>query len=275
MGVLTAVLAWLGRAFPGLKEPFWRRVDERMARDDDGTWQFMNYGFDDPAVPRPTLEPAEEPDRYGIQLYHHVAGGADLRDKQVLEVGSGRGGGAAYLVRAFRPRTFVGIDLSPRAAALCRRRVAGAAFLAGNAQALPFPADVFDAAINVESSHCYADMAAFVREAYRVLRPGGVLLYADLRFGPAAGHLAAQLTAPGFRIVRTVDITASVVRALRLDTPRRAMMIRRKAPPLLRAVAAAFAGLAGTSFFRRLERGEGAYLSFVLRKPAEGERSFG
>ncbi|HXF83326.1 MAG TPA: methyltransferase domain-containing protein [bacterium] len=275
MDVFTAILALLGRAFPGLKERFWRRVYERMARDDDGAWQFMNYGFDDPAVPRPALDPVEEPDRYGIQLYRHVASGADLRGKQVLEVGSGRGGGAAYLARAFRPRVFVGVDLSPRAASLCRRRVTGAAFLAGNAQALPFPGGVFDAVINVESSHCYADMAAFVREVYRVLRPGGVLLYADLRFGPAAGRLAAQLAAAGFGIVRAENITAAVVRALRLDTPRRAIMIRRKVPPLLRAAAAAFAGLEGTPFFRRLERGEGVYLSFVLRKPAEGEAPSG
>ena len=36
---------------------------------------FMNYGYQptDPSTPRLALDPADEPDRYSIQLYHKVA----------------------------------------------------------------------------------------------------------------------------------------------------------------------------------------------------------
>lgn len=265
--MLTAILGWLSRTVPHLKRPFWGRLYERLARDRDALWRFMNYGFEDPDAPRPALDPADEPDRYGIQLYHHVVSAVDLRGRTVLEVGCGRGGGASYITRYLRPRLLVGMDLSPGAAALCRRHAAGGAFVSGDAQALPFPAERFDAVVNVESSHCYPRMEAFSAEAFRVLRPGGVLLFADLRLRGAHHRLREQLLRPGFRVLRELDITAHVVRALHLDSPRRKMWIRDKVPGIVRAPFEAFAGVAGTTFYRMLRDGKGAYLSFVLQKP--------
>src|SRR4051794_29927493 len=61
----------------------------------------MNYGYAplDPGAAVPALRPEDEKDRYCIQLYHHVASACDLRGKDVLEVGCGRGGGASYVAR--------------------------------------------------------------------------------------------------------------------------------------------------------------------------------
>ena len=55
----------------------------------------MNYGFIDDNPPE--LEPEDESDRLFIQLYHMNIRDVDLAGKQVLEVGSGRGGGAVGL----------------------------------------------------------------------------------------------------------------------------------------------------------------------------------
>jgi len=265
---MTSAITALGKTFPRLKRPFWMRVYERLAGDRDPRWGFMNYGFEDPGAPRPALDPADEPDRLSIQLYHHVVAAADLRGLAVLEVGCGRGGGASYIARYLRPRILVGVDLSSRAAALCRARVNRAtAFVCGDAQALPFGPELFDAVINVESSHCYPDMDAFAAEVYRVLRPGGVLLYADLRFPAAAEQLRTQLCRPGFVVRRERDITKNVVLALQLDASRRRAMVRRKVPVALRGPFEAFAGVVGTRFYEKLLSGEGSYLSFVLQKP--------
>ena len=57
----------------------------------------------------------------------------------------------------------------------------GLAFEVGDAERMPFPDASFDAVVNVESSHCYPSMPAFLSEVRRVLRPGGHFLYADLR----------------------------------------------------------------------------------------------
>ena len=62
----------------------------------------MNYGYDAPNLSL-KLENADEVERYPIQLYHHVASQSELKDKIVLEVGSGRGGGASYIARYLNP----------------------------------------------------------------------------------------------------------------------------------------------------------------------------
>jgi len=39
--------------------------------------------------------------------------------------------------------------------------------------------------LNVESSHCYGNMANFIAEVYRVLKPNGKFSWADLRASEA------------------------------------------------------------------------------------------
>ena len=57
----------------------------------------MNYGYADLYSLRDPLVLSDEEklNRYAIQMYHHVAGAIDLTGK-VVEIGSGRGGTAAY-----------------------------------------------------------------------------------------------------------------------------------------------------------------------------------
>jgi SAM-dependent methyltransferase len=124
------------------------------------SWTFMNYGYQplDPATPRLELDPADEPDRYSIQLYHRVASAAGPLDgKDVLEVGSGRGGGASYVNRYLKPRKIIGADFSKHAVDLANARLAreGLSYVEGDAEKLPFEAGSFDVVLNVESSHCY------------------------------------------------------------------------------------------------------------------------
>lgn len=268
--MLTRVLGFLGRIFPQLKRTFWKRLYERMARDRDPEWLFMNYGFTDAASPALQLDPADEVDRLAIQLYHHVIDRGELQGKDVLEVGCGRGGGVGYMAKYVQPRSLIGLDLSPRALTLSRVRghAQHVQFVCGDAGALPFPSATFDAVVNVESSHCYPAMENFLAEVFRVLRPAGLMLYADLRFHEAVGRLRTQVRAPGFRVLRERDITRNVLQALELDTPRRAALINRKVPGMMRGPIQAFAGMAGTRFYEMLARGRGAYLSFVLEKPA-------
>ncbi|MDQ8039285.1 MAG: hypothetical protein REH83_02645 [Rickettsiella sp.] len=55
----------------------------------------MNYGYlntDDKFL---LLEPTDEPHRLFIQLYDFVVNDISLQDKDIIEVGCGRGGGGA------------------------------------------------------------------------------------------------------------------------------------------------------------------------------------
>ena len=53
------------------------------------------------------LSPEDEPDRLFIQLYHMNVRDTDLEGKEVLEIGSGRGGGASWISRTMNPKSLV------------------------------------------------------------------------------------------------------------------------------------------------------------------------
>ena len=230
----------------------------------------MNYGYAPADGGAIALSPALEGDRYALQLYHHVASGAAMRDRDVLEVGCGRGGGAAYVARAMAPRRLVGLDVNRAEIRFDRRHYAGVpnlAFVEGDAHAMPFAGGTFDVAINVESSHHYRDPARFLAEVHRVLRPGGTFLMACFPATDEAS-LRAAVRGSAFACVSVEDITAGVVRALDLDSARREDAVRRLAPRPLRTFAREFAGVRGSRLYDGFASGRVRYLNFVLAKAA-------
>jgi len=246
------------------------RLLARYAQQRD--WTFMNYGYAPltQGETQPALDPADEPNRYSIQLYNHLAASVDLHDLRVLEVGSGRGGGASYLLRALRPAEMVGVDFSEPAVALCHRLydLPGLRFVHGDAEDLPFEDGSFDVVVNVESSHCYGSVPQFLSQVARVLRPGGYLLFADFRRGPDLALLDEQLTASGMATLRQADITPNVLSALALDEARRSAQIRAAAPRWLVKLMGEFAGLQGSRIQADLASGAASYVSYVLQKAA-------
>ena len=193
-------------------------------------WAFMNYGYAPAAVDAtgtPPLRSSDEPDRLCIQLYLHAIDHCDLRGRDVLEVGSGRGGGASYISRYLQPRSMTGMDFSQEAVDLCKRnRLApGLAFVCGDAQSMPFAASSFDVVVNIESSHCYESMETFLSEVCRVLRPGGRFVFADLRKVDGVNTLREQFNTCGLTVENETDITANVLTALQLDNARKLELI--------------------------------------------------
>jgi len=257
----------------GLRQLAWRACYELLgARVRQPEWTFMNYGFAPVggAAQPLVLDPADEPDRYGIALYAHVLDGVAVAGTDVLEVGSGRGGGASWVARSLGPRTTTGVDLAASAVALSRRdrRGPGLRFVQGDALALPFDDASFDVVLNVESSHCYPSVERFVAEVHRVLRPGGTFAWADFRGADDVAATRARLRSSGLVPVREDDITAEVVHGLRLDDARRAALVRDWIPRPVQPLFRPFAGLDGTRTHDRFTTGATRYLSAVLvREP--------
>jgi SAM-dependent methyltransferase len=267
--MLVARLVSIAYRMPPLKRLLWRSWYEYLAsRYRDREWTFMNYGYRPPRGTAPlALASQDEPDRSCIQLYHLVAGAVDLTGREVLEVGSGRGGGASFVARYLRPSRLVGVDVSPQAVAFCRARHAapGLSFEIGNAEHLGFAANSFDAVLNVESSHCYGDLGAFVREVRRVLRPDGHFLYADFRSHAELDAWRAGLLAAGLRLVVEWDITPGVVAALDADDERKRGLIEARVDRLLVPTFGQFAALRGTVLYDKLRAGTVVYRAFVLQ----------
>jgi ubiquinone/menaquinone biosynthesis C-methylase UbiE len=249
----------------------WQACYEALAkRVSTPDWAFMNYGYAPTTADAdpPPLQSSDERDRLCIQLYLHVIDHCDLRDRDVLEVGSGRGGGASYMSRYLQPRSMTGMDFSQEAVDLCNRhRLAPSlAFVCGDAQYMPFPASSFDAIVNIESSHCYESMDTFLSEVCRVLRPGGQFLFADLRSTEGVNTLREQFDACGMTLEKQTDITANVLTALQLDSARKLELIDAMIPRVFHRPFRAFAGIAGTRNYTGLESGRLRYLSARLAK---------
>lgn len=215
--VLNRVLKTMA---PGLvKRIRFRRMYDRIAAEtDDRRFAFMNYGYayTDGSGPALQLRPEDEPFRLNIQLYAETVKGADIQGSNILEVGSGRGGGSCYLKSYLNAASVVGVELSPSAVTACLRTYAveGLIFRCGNAEALPFPSGSFDVVVNVESSHCYPDCARFFQEALRVLRPGGRFCYADFGEPARMQEVHATIRATGLEALRVNDITPNVIQSL-------------------------------------------------------------
>jgi ubiquinone/menaquinone biosynthesis C-methylase UbiE len=251
----------------------WRTCYELLARRVPApSWAFMNYGYLPTAgdFDAPPWTPPDEQDRLCIQLYLHAIDGTDLTGTDVLEVGSGRGGGAAYIGRRLQPQSVTGLDFSAEAVELCNRHrhVPGLVFVCGDALAMPFPDASFDAVVNIESSHCYEDMGQFLSEVNRVLRPGGRFFFADLRSAEGADALRTQLDSCGLCVHKVTDITTNVLAALRLDNERKLELIEELIPRVFRWPMRVFAGIEGTMNYARLESGKWRYLSAHLVKSA-------
>jgi ubiquinone/menaquinone biosynthesis C-methylase UbiE len=233
-------------------------------------WKFMNFGYAGVDAASPcALAVHEEPDRCCIQLYDHVAGAALLSGKDVLEVGSGRGGGAAWLARTYSPRSYTGLDYAPSAVSLCSRLhdFPGLSFTQGNAESLPFEDGSFDVVLNVESSHEYGRMDRFLAEVARVLRPGGVFSWADFRGAELLPSLEQHFVASGLVPVRSFDITASVLLALDQMREHRLGLIRAHVPWYFRGLLREFAAVRGSETYESLASGRRVYLSRAFRKP--------
>lgn len=233
---------------------------------------FMNFGYTahhegyEPIA----LDPEDEIHRYPMQLYHHVAKHIDWANADALEVSSGRGGGASFIMRHFKPRSYVGVDFSAKAIEFCRshHQVNGLHFQHGNAEDLQFQDNSFDVVVNVEASLYYPNIRKFFQHVRRVLKPGGYFLYTDLRYEEKVPEWRAQIEAMGLKVIKEEDITENVLKAMELDRERRLNLVNTYIPRILRKQFYHFAGLDLNSpnSVPHLERRR--YWYFVLQKPS-------
>ena len=271
--MLTKGFLYVVNGSPKGRRIIFRWLFEHLARKHQHlvNWTLMNYGYADGPGSGHTvvLDSHADRERYCLQLYHRVVDGLSLAGKDVVEVSCGRGGGSAFLRRHFNARTVTGIDIANSAIEFCRRvhRAPGLCFLQGDAERLPLSDESVDAIVNVEASFCYEDINRFFSEVTRVLRPGGYFLYTDLRHVEEMDDLNAALLRCELDLLKMEDITANVVRALRLDAARRSAVAQMNLFRLFRHCMRTFAGAPGTRIPEQLTDGRLRYFTCMLRKP--------
>jgi ubiquinone/menaquinone biosynthesis C-methylase UbiE len=114
---------------------------------------------------------------------------ADRLGRDVLEIGSGGGEVTERLLRHRPGIAVTATDLDPVMVAASTRRLRdlpGATVLPADATALPFEDASFDSVVSCLMLHHVINWEAALREAARVLRPGGVFVGYDLVRTPLA-----------------------------------------------------------------------------------------
>ena len=255
-----------------IRKPLWRLWHNMITSfDKQKSTVFMNYGYasDNGEFDGVELKSKDEPNKYSIQLYHHVARNFDFKGKDVLEVGCGRGGGAAYLAEYLKPNSYTGLDISAKTTKFCTTKhkdVEGLKFITGHAEDLPFEDASFDALVNVESARVYGNIPKFFEEVYRVLKPGGKFLFADMIKPADVEGINNALENSGLKLIEKKNIRENVVKALKLDTEYRKEHIHQKAPKFLHKSFYQFAGVEGSERFDAFDKNRIDYWSYTLEK---------
>ena len=101
----------------------------------------------------------------------------------LLDVGCGTG----FLIELLaeqRDARYCGLDLSDEMIRVAKgKAIPGAVFIAGSADRLPYPDESFDIVTCSQSFHHYPYPGKAMREAWRVLRPGGLYILSDTGIG--------------------------------------------------------------------------------------------
>ncbi|HYS78408.1 MAG TPA: methyltransferase domain-containing protein [Candidatus Dormibacteraeota bacterium] len=166
------------RAAGGAAVPINQVYDQAMYdplfREYWGNSDFVNFGYWAPG----TRDQKEACENLMEKLLAFLPG----KTGTILDAACGKGATTRHLLKYYAPEAVTGINISEKQLATCAANAPGCRFLLMNAADLKFEDGTFDNVLCVEAAFHFDTREKFLREACRVLRPGGRLVLSDSLF---------------------------------------------------------------------------------------------
>ena len=200
-----------------LKNAFQERYDRSM-RKKLADQYFDNSGFFNFGYWTPETKTQAEASR---NLVNHLLDWIPEKQGTILDVACGMGATTRMLLDHSPAASVCAIGISPLQVGMATERAPGCSFAAMDATHLGFADESFDNIICVEAAFHFTTRADFLREALRLLKPGGRLVHSDILHSEKRGvpanflagpkYLAKKLEESGFTEVEVLDRTQECI----------------------------------------------------------------
>jgi SAM-dependent methyltransferase len=133
-----------------------------------------------------------------------LVGRIAVKGGRILDVACGVGASTRRLMDSYAPEMITAINISAAQIAEARKLVPDCTFVQMDATRLDFPDEHFDALICVEAAFHFDTRETFLREALRVLKPGGSLVLSDILYRKFATPIVEPTHVPRANFVPNV-----------------------------------------------------------------------
>ncbi|WP_211904897.1 class I SAM-dependent methyltransferase [Xanthomonas maliensis] len=133
------------------------------------------------------------------------------RTGRILDVACGMGASTRHLLRHYPADQIVAINVSEQQLERARKNAPGCQFLRMDATRLEFADASFDNILCVEAAFHFDTRVAFLREALRVLKPGGRLVHSDALMTPLPAATVKRTHIPNANAVASPAALQAII----------------------------------------------------------------
>ncbi len=146
---------------------------------------YLNFGYWENILPKEGKITVDERIRSSEALYTQVIDILDIsKDEVIVEIGCGRGCGCAKIMKEYNPKRVIGIDItseqierSYKIHRLSFENYPNLSFIIAQSERTTLPDESVDKIYSVEVAQHFSSMHDFSKEAYRILKPGGTIVF--------------------------------------------------------------------------------------------------
>ena len=191
---------------------------------------------------------------------------------KILEIGCGQAHGGLFLLQNHfaEQSTYTGIDISDLAIHYCKRKyrhLGNAAFVTSH-NAPAFADQTFDIVISVETT--YPRQTQNLQEIYRLLKPAGLLIFAETYNMQDNANHDLKLLDSGFTIINKINVTENIVAAFINDNERKLAYLKKLSwlPKKPLAFLGNYFGIVNSARFISYQSGQRNGFIYAAQKPA-------